>query len=56
MLICCVFLEFLMSFSSKVAFALIFMLLVDIMLTDFAKQHITRQVVQELCSSVFWGK
>lgn len=48
-----------MSFSSKVAFALICMLLVDIMLTDFKKQHITQhvEVVRKLCGSggVFFG-
>lgn len=54
-----VFLVFLMSFSSKVAFALICALLVDIMLTDFAKQRITQhvEVVRKLCGSVafFFG-
>lgn len=44
-----------MSFSSKAAFALICMLLVHIMLTDFAKQRISRhvEVVRKLCGSVF---
>lgn len=46
------------GFRQEVVFAHIYMFLVDIVLTEFSKQHITwcTEVIWKLLGSVFWGK